>query len=111
MIRKSRYDMPEEAAIYRATWWSSADAAKAWGCSRATAYRWFTRHPETVKRVRLWYTEYNRMVHKRVIPAGFPRHPSRRGNPMFRDPAYQRELIGRRHGRAQPQPKHTPKWQ
>lgn len=83
------YELPEDAERLRAKWWRAGVAAQEWGCSRSTVYRLIEQH-----RSKLHVRLINVFVRGKweiweVIPAGTPRPEAPKGNPAFRDGAWQ----------------------
>lgn len=89
-----RYDLPQQARALRRDWWTTTQAAKAWGVSPRTARRYFEEIGETLVLARNTRTARVRVLH--CVPANTLRPPVRRGNPHFGDRAYQQELSMRR---------------
>lgn len=89
-----RYQLPHEAVALRRDWWTTAQAAKAWHVSARTARRDFERIGATPVMVRNVRTDRVKVLH--CVPAGTLRPPMPKGNPKFRDPAFQAEMLVRR---------------
>lgn len=86
---ETSFTLPEEKERLLALWWRPAQISKAWGCSRATAYRLIKKHRKSLHLQLIWVQTPKRLEVWEVIPANTPRPEEPRGNPAFRDRMYQ----------------------
>lgn len=90
-----RYQLPHELHALRRDWWTTTQAAKAWGVSPRTAQRYFAEIGDTIVMARNVRTSRVRILH--CVPAGTLRPPVRsRGNPNFASTDYQKANSARR---------------
>lgn len=90
-----RYQLPHEAEALGREWWTATQAARAWGVSPKTARRLFELSGEaTTVIVRNVRTDRVRVL--RCVRAGTPKPASRKGNPYFADPDWQRANVRKR---------------
>ena len=91
------YYLPEQKEKLFARWWRAGQAAKAWGCSRATVYRIAQKYPEKLQLTWIVVNTPKGWEEWQVMPAGTPRPETPpRGNPLFRDREWQRERARKR---------------
>lgn len=88
------YRFPEQKPLFDAVLWTISGAAKAWGVSYDCAKRYIWRHPQEAIIVQI-QEKGKRPRFAICVPIGAKKHTSTRGNPYFRDSAYQRELGSR----------------
>jgi len=89
-----RYNLPEQARALRRDWWTTTQAARAWGVSPRTARRYFEEIGDTLVLARNTRTARVRVLH--CVPANTLRPPVRRGNPNFSDANYQKANSAKR---------------
>ena len=81
----SAFVLPQDAEYLKGLYWTPAQAARAWGCSRATAYRLFDRYEKELGTTMIWVVRPGKTAMWRVIPARSERPQPPKGNPAFRD--------------------------
>lgn len=81
----SAFVLPEDKARLKRMYWTPNEAARAWGCSRATAYRLIDRYERQLGARLIWVVRPGKTELWRVIPANSERPKPPKGNPMFRD--------------------------
>ena len=89
-----RYQLPHEARALQRDWWTTTQAAWAWGVSPRTARRYFEQIGTTTVIAANVRTDRVRVLH--CVPANTLRPPVRRGNPNFADREYQRNVSRQR---------------
>ena len=89
-----RYDLPEQARALRRDWWTTSQAARAWGVSTRTARRYFEEIGETLVLARNTRTARVRVLH--CVAVNTLRPPVRRGNPNFHNAEYQKANSAKR---------------
>lgn len=77
--------LPEDKQRLKEMYWTPSEAAKAWNCSRATAYRLIDRYERELGARHIWVVKPGKTEFWCVIPANSPRPQPPKGNPMFRD--------------------------
>ena len=86
--------MPADRQYLKDRYWTPEEAAAAWKCSLATAYRLIIKHPQAVgRRVVALIWDQGDTVFQTVVDKGCQRPAIRRGNPAFRDSAYQSAIA------------------
>lgn len=81
--------LPQDAEQLKALYWTPSQAARAWGCSRATAYRLIDRYEKELGARLIWVVHSGKTEMVRVIRANSERPKPPRGNPEFRDRMFQ----------------------
>lgn len=92
--------MPYDRQYLQDRFWTPEQAADAWGCSLATAYRLITKHAEEVgRRVIACVWDQGDTRYLTVISKGSRRPSSPRGNPAFTNSQWQSAIARCREAR------------
>lgn len=93
------FELPKDAERLKALYWTPPQAARAWRCSRATAYRLIDRYEKELQARLIWVLRGEKLEIWRVIRAGSERPEQPKGNPAFRDGNWQSQNARAREAR------------